>query len=1202
MDSVRLAIVRFGPFELDQRAGELREGARKVVLRNQPLQLLLMLVEQAGEVVTREEIKRKLWPNDTVVEFDHGINTAIRYLRRVLGDNAQTPTYIETVARRGYRLLVPVTRVGVEDSSEEPSSAELSNAVSSRAERRGVERPAVDSDSDAVGKLKVGRLTGKVISHYRVLEVIGGGGMGLVYRAEDLKLGRAVALKFLPEEVGDDPKARERFEREAHAVSTLDHPNICSIYEFDEYEGHPFIVMQLLQGKTLRDHLADGRFRLTQPEGLEVAIQIASGLEAAHEKGIIHRDIKPANIFITEKNVAKILDFGVAKMVEAPDFSPANGGALKGHGFSRAEGAPFHHERGDQSRAGLIPAQDSQDGSLGTPKGVPLQSSSPDDAPKGAPLQDSDSQGAAEAALLQNNEVAAECTPEGVRHPVATTLTRTGMKLGTAGYMSPEQIRGEPLDARTDIFSFGLVLYEMATGERAFTGETEAILHDAIQHRQPKPVREVVPEVPLQLDETIGKCLEKQRERRFQTSRELRELLLDSQNKLVLPSTARIDVVEASAPRRRVWLALALLFITLAAVGAVLSYRRAHQKSKLTDKDTIIFAGWENKTGDPVLDDALPLALRINLGQSPYLGRLSGEKVNRELRQMGRPTTARPIGELMSFEVARQVCLRTNSTAVLYPSISDQGNGYHLVLRAVDCQTGALLASTEAQAPDRSAIVKTLGVIGLLLRAKLGEPDDSLQRFNAPLEQAASPSLEALQAVQQADQIWETQRHPEILALVRHAVELDPNFAIGHLRLGLALSNAAGMDWGSKLAMESLTRAFDLRVRTGQRTRYGIEYIYYAAVTGELNKGEQALLQLRREYLSSIDGSATDYDLSHLHRLMGKWEASISEAEEYRRNNPDTALSYLGLIRGNSALGRLDRAKSASEEAQARGLDAPFLRELRYLVAFLQNDGDGMQEQVAWAEREVDLDLLYDQSDAEAFYGHLRRAQKLSDRVIGLSLRAGDRERAASFRAQVALREAEIGKPNAALEFAYGALSLSSNPGVVTQAATVLARTGRAQEAQKLIDELGRDYPLNDEVQKNWLPSIIAASHLDRDPQIGIRRLEVSYTYELGQSSFQAGNMYPVYMRGLCYLRAGQGQQASVEFQKILDHRGVVYDALIGALAHLQLARAQVMMDDKEAARKSYVDFLTLWKDADPDIPIYQQAKAEYAKLRATGN
>ena len=468
--------VRFGSFELDLRAGELRGNGETVVLPEQQFQILRMLVEHARVIVTREEIKKKLWPNDTVVEFDHSINAAIKNLRRALGDSAETPQFIETVARRGYRLMVPVEWL------EPPADPSLQG----RSLKPEPEKP----------EFKVGSLTGKTVSHYRVLEIIGGGGMGLVYRAEDLKLGRAVALKFLPEDLRNDPNALTRFEREAHAVSALDHPNICTVYEFDEYQGHPFIAMQLLHGKTLREHLAEGAFRLNDPAGLDVAIQVSGGLEAAHEKGIIHRDIKPANIFITEKNVGKILDFGVAKVLEAGETHEL----FSGTGEQRSS------------------------------------------------------------------------------TPIAASLTRTGMKLGTAGYMSPEQIRGEPLDARTDIFSFGLVLYEMATGERAFTGETETILHDAILHSEPKPIRELAPEISSDLQELIAECLQKSRNDRYQSVSELRSKLVGTSN------DGQGSSGREARKRSRVWV---LAGVGLMLLGVLLAgiYRRYVRPSPSANAD-----------------------------------------------------------------------------------------------------------------------------------------------------------------------------------------------------------------------------------------------------------------------------------------------------------------------------------------------------------------------------------------------------------------------------------------------------------------------------------------------------------------------------------------------------------------------------------------------------------------------------------------
>ena len=412
---------RFGAFRLDLKAGELCKGRRKILLQEQPFQILLMLLEHRGQVVTRDEIKRRLWPNDTVVEFDHSIHTAIKKLRQALDDSAEEPRYVETVARRGYRLLVPVEQIETSPADPTPEA--------------GVPRSAASSPAN---------LTGKRVSHYRVLEIVGGGGMGVVYKAEDIKLGRRVALKFLPEELANDSSAMERFEREARAASALNHPNICTIYEVNDHEGQPFIVMELLEGQTLREMIA-GVERCgprTASNGLDlatffdVALQITAALEAAHKKGIIHRDIKPANIFITTSGQTKILDFGLAKLQEC--------------------------EISDQRVA-----------------------TAGDDQPRG------------ESSL---------------------NLTRTGVAIGTAGYMSPEQVRGDKLDARTDLFSLGLVLYEMAVGKRAFAGETAPILHAAILNGTPKPVRELNQDIPSSLQRIIDKALEKDRKWRYQSA------------------------------------------------------------------------------------------------------------------------------------------------------------------------------------------------------------------------------------------------------------------------------------------------------------------------------------------------------------------------------------------------------------------------------------------------------------------------------------------------------------------------------------------------------------------------------------------------------------------------------------------------------------------------------------------------------------
>jgi len=433
-------LARFGVFELDLRARELRKSDLSTGLPEQSIKILALLIEKPGEVVLREEIRKKLWPNDTVVEFDHSINAAMQRLRQALGDPAEAPEYIETLARRGYRWKFPVEWV-------KPQAAVAAQV------------DGVQNESAAGGNL-----IGKKVSRYRVLEVLGGGGMGVVFKAEDLKLGRRVALKFLPPETANDPATLHRFEQEARAASALNHPNICTIYGVEEHEGQPFIVMELLEGETLRELISAAKTKtapLTLEKLLDLAIQITQGLDAAHQKGIIHRDIKPANVFVTIQGQAKILDFGLAKLDPAVPAAEAYQG------------------RGDRADSGH-----------GTPRETVLK-------PGLDPL-----------------------------------LSRTGVAMGTAGYMSPEQVRGEKLDARTDLFSFGLVLYEMAAGQRAFTGETAPILHDAILSHTPTPVRELNPEIPSQLEGIIKNALEKDRQSRYQTAAEIRADLESLRRKL----------------------------------------------------------------------------------------------------------------------------------------------------------------------------------------------------------------------------------------------------------------------------------------------------------------------------------------------------------------------------------------------------------------------------------------------------------------------------------------------------------------------------------------------------------------------------------------------------------------------------------------------------------------------------------------------
>jgi eukaryotic-like serine/threonine-protein kinase len=1111
--------VRFGPFELDPRAGELHQNGQRTILQDQQLKVLLMLIEREGEIATREEIKKKLWPNDTIVEFDFGINNTIKNLRRALGDSADDPRYIETIPRRGYRLMVSVAWVG---SVEDPSAEESSGESSSSGDAASYPGDSDDSNALPEAKLKVGRLTGKVVSHYRVLEVIGGGGMGLVYRAEDLKLGRPVALKFLPEEVGDDAKARERFEREAKAVSALDHTNICAVHEFDEYEGHPFIAMQLLQGKTLRDHLADGRFGLTDAEGLEIAIQIASGLEAAHEKGIVHRDIKPANIFITEKNVAKILDFEVAKVLQL------------------SENAEHPYQ--------------AYTGSDGVPEAVSNACTLSDYAEQGE--------------LGESNELARK----------ETTLTRTGMTVGTAGYMSPEQIRGEPLDARTDIFSLGLVLYEMATGERAFTGETEAILHDAIQRREPKPVRELAPEISSNLEQIISRAVEKEPGNRYQSASELRLQLLDAADRRRSKFTTSLKLATAIA-------------VVLLAVVVGFLYRSVINKPRpaaLQSKYTVVVSDFTNTTGDKAFGGTLKEALNTQLEQASFLKILAPSRIAEVIRAMNRaPDTG------LTPDVAREVCLRTNSEAVVAGTITPLGQHYLVGLRALNCLNGETLVSTQAEAQNRDQVLERLLDASTALLEKLGGALASSQRLNLAIEEVgSSSSLEALQAFTQGFSNFLAGKAGDAIPYYRRAIELDPNFAMAHVNLGLLLPDEEGL--------AEVRKGYELRSHSNPGEELGIEASYDEALFGDTEAAVRAMEEWERR---RPDLSWAPYQLAVYYGWLGDRERAITEQQKAIRLG--ATIGYPNLVLQYLDLNRFSEAAAVVQQAEANGINKGDVTSFRYVIAEAQNDRAEMDRQLAlamadprtnaWAQRQ--------RGDQAYHWGRFHEARQIYSAKPNNSLDIPDTLLAG------ALEYLETGDIEKARRSAGNALSphlsLHENvigymrpPGYKAVLALVLARLGESKEAETLIEQLSEAHPRHTLIQKVELPTLRAAVAFGRnDPQRTIEILESTVPYDLGNPP-NLPAMYSNYLRGLAFLKLGKAPEAAAEFQKIIDHWGLPQESVINPLSHLYLGRAQAMMGDHDAGHKSYQDFLTLWKDGDSDIPILREAKREYALLK----
>jgi serine/threonine protein kinase/tetratricopeptide (TPR) repeat protein len=1093
MKASQRANLRLGAFELDLKSGELRPlepgpERRTIILQEQPFRVLQMLIERAGEIATREDLKKKLWPNDTIVDFDHSINVAIGTLRRVLGDSAAQPIYIETVARRGYRLLVPTSRVE-SDADQPQSETKDSSAVKG-------------SQTEQLA----GALLGKKVSHYRVLEIIGGGGMGMVYKAEDLKLGRRVALKFLPDELAEDPVSLLRFEREAQTASSLNHANICTIFEIEEYEGKPFIVMELLDGQTLRDRLlALGPETLPQDDLADIAVQICDGLEAAHTHGIIHRDIKPANIFLTKSGPVKILDFGLAKLIEIEES---------------VEREP------------------------------------------------------------ERTRLSADSTTESRSAEARINLTRTGMHTGTAGYMSPEQSRREKLDARTDLFSLGAVLYEMATGQRAFAGDDATTVREAVLHQFPVPVRLLNLRISQRLEAVITKGIQKDCEGRYQSAADMRADL------------ERVSGVAQSRFRPgRKSLAFATLLLIAACAGG--SYWHYRNREKLSANDTIVLADVTNQTSDPVLDDAINFALRIELAQTPFLRVLDEEKVRGYMKDLNQPIDGR-----ITLDIARQVCAKTSSKAMVTSAIADNGNGYRIMMKAIDCANGKTVAQSAQNVTYRKNLVHELGVAGSELRGEMGEPASSVKKYNQPLEEVTSFSPEAIQLLaqgfrQQLSNAPTPALAISLLSFYKRAVDLDPSFALAWASLGNIYQLRAQFN----LRMEAEAKAYELRNRLIPQLRYLIVTLYLQT-GGDLEKAYPVYEEWVRNF--PLDGVA-HHNFGDALVYLGQFDRAADEYREALRLSP-TMTSYDRLMYSTLFAGRLAEAKAVFEEAQSHKLDSIEMHFNAQLLAFLQHDETGMQTQLAWARgnSEAEAAILQGIGIEKAYHGQFRESQMILHKAEERIQNMAERVKGSSYYLDVARQEAESGSLGDAQHLL--ASLREGDPRLVRYSEDVAlldARAGYVKQAQKIAFSINRNLPVDTLVQNYTLPTIYAAIKLrQNDPAGAITILQPALQYDLAYPPSGFNSLYPAYLRGLAYLRMGDGRLAAPEFQKLIDHPAIVGRNDIGALSYLQLGRAQTMTGDKAAARNSYEIFLTLWKDADSDIPALKQAKAEYAKLQ----
>ena len=967
------------------------------------------------------------------------------------------------------------------------------------------------------------------VSHYRILEKLGAGGMGEVYLAEDMKLGRKVAIKILSQEYTTNKDRLHRFEQEASAASNLNHPNILTIHEVGNDDGRHYIATEFIDGVTLRRKAAASQLEI--PEILDIAIQVASALEEAHAAGIVHRDIKPDNIMVRRNGYVKVLDFGLAKLTETVDRSPLDGEATT-------------------------------------------------------------------RVLVQ---------------------TDAGVVMGTSHYMSPEQARGKPVDARSDIWSLGVVIYELVAGRTPFEGETSTDVIVAITQKQPPPLARFAPNVPAELDWIVMKALRKDRDERYQTVKELLTDLRRLKQRLEFESELERSAAPASftgstitAPpttperamptaektishvsnaeyiatgikRHKLAAAAIIALLVIVGTGSVF-YLYTRNSKPLTDRDTVLLTDFVNATGEPVFDGTLKQALAVNLGQTPFLNLFPEERVRETLRFMGRSPDDR-----ITRDVGREICERQGIKAMLTGSIASLGSHYVITLEAMNPRSGDPIAREQIEAESKEKVLSALGTAASNLRQKLGESLSSIQKYDVSIEQATTSSLEALKAFTMGNEERDRGRARESLAFYKRAAELDPNFAMAYARIGVFYVNQQQPETGK----EYIQKAYNLRDRVSERERLYITEKYYNYITGEIDKATETLTTWARLY---PDDFTPHNNLALDYQILGNHEEALKEGLEAVRLSPNNITARQNLVAIFIGVGRIDEAEQASKEIEKLNPDSLGARFSRYFFAFLRRDQAAMDREIAWSKgkpEEPDINIAL--ANTAAYFGKLKQSEDLVRRAVEMFKTQDRAENATKELLGLASNQALVGKCQQAKENTKAGLAFYRGRNSLAGAALIYAACNDASQAEAILNQLRTQYPTDTIINSMMMPVVQAEVERGRgNVAESMRLMESVRSYDRGIVTGLANN----YVRGTLYLQQRMGNEAAREFKAIIDHPGIDYLSVAHVLAQLGLGRAAALTGDTVGARKAYQDFFALWKDADPDLPVLVEARKEYEQLK----